>query len=218
MVRLRKSRGKELNELLDNLLERPGKQKLAILAVMIILIAALYYSFLYSPRADQLAKLADSVEIARNEKMIKTQKTANLPRLRKDLQQLDAELKKAVAQLPDKREIAELLSNISSKAQQVGLDVLLFRPRPEAFQDFYAEVPVDITVKGNFHNTVSFFDEVGRMNRLVNIDHIGFKNPTVNGDNIVLETTSVATAFRFLDEAERKKVAEDKKKAAKTKR
>jgi type IV pilus assembly protein PilO len=218
MVRLRKSREKELNELLDNLLERPGKQKLAILAVMIILIAALYYSFLYSPRADQLAKLADSVEIARNEKMIKTQKTANLPRLRKDLQQLDAELKKAVAQLPDKREIAELLSNISAKAQQVGLDVLLFRPRPEAFQDFYAEVPVDITVKGNFHNTVSFFDEVGRMNRLVNIDHIGFKNPTVNGDNIVLETTSVATAFRFLDEGERKKVAEDKKKAAKTKR
>ena len=207
-----------MNELLDNLLERPGKQKLAILAVMIILIAALYYSFLYSPRADQLAKLADSVEIARNEKMIKTQKTANLPRLRKDLQQLDAELKKAVAQLPDKREIAELLSNISAKAQQVGLDVLLFRPRSEAFQDFYAEVPVDITVKGNFHNTVSFFDEVGRMNRLVNIDHIGFKNPTVNGDNIVLETTSVATAFRFLDEAERKKVAEDKKKAAKTKR
>lgn len=207
-----------MNELLDNLLERPGKQKLAILAVMIILIAALYYSFLYSPRADQLDKLADSVEIARNEKMVKTQKTANLPRLRKDLQQLDAELKKAVAQLPDKREIAELLSNISAKAQQVGLDVLLFRPRPEAFQDFYAEVPVDITVKGNFHNTVSFFDEVGRMNRLVNIDHIGFKNPTVNGDNIVLETTSVATAFRFLDEAERKKVAEDKKKAAKTKR
>lgn len=207
-----------MNELVDNILERPGKQKLAILAVTIILITALYYSFLYSPRADELAKLTDSVEIAQNEKMIKTQKTSNLPRLRKDLQQLDGDLKKAVAQLPDKREIAELLSNISAKAQQVGLDVLLFRPRPEAFQDFYAEVPVDITVKGNFHNTVSFFDEVGRMNRLVNIDQIGFKNPTVNGDNIVLETTSVATAFRFLDEAERRKVAEDKKKAAKAKR
>lgn len=207
-----------MNELVDNILERPGKQKLAILAVTIILITALYYSFLYSPRADELAKLTDSVEIAQNEKMVKTQKTSNLQRLRKDLQQLDGDLKKAVAQLPDKREIAELLSNISAKAQQVGLDVLLFRPRPEAFQDFYAEVPVDITVKGNFHNTVSFFDEVGRMNRLVNIDQIGFKNPTVNGDNIVLETTSVATAFRFLDEAERRKVAEDKKKAAKAKR
>ena len=207
-----------MNELLDNLLERPGKQKLAILAVIVVLLGALYYSFLYAPRAEELAKLADSIEIAQNEKKIKTQKSANLARLRKDLQDLDAELKRAVAQLPEKREIPELLSNISSKARQAGLEVLLFRPRPEAFQDFYAEVPVDITVKGNFHNTVSFFDEVGRMNRLININNIGFKNPAVNGDNILLETTSVATAFRFLDEAERKKVAEEKAKAAKAKR
>jgi type IV pilus assembly protein PilO len=207
-----------LNELLDNLLERPGKQKLAILAVIVVLLGALYYSFLYAPRAEELAKLADSMEIAQNEKRIKTQKSANLVRLRKDLQDLDAELKRAVAQLPEKREIPELLSNISSKARQAGLEVLLFRPRPEAFQEFYAEVPVDITVKGNFHNTVSFFDEVGRMNRLININNIGFKNPAVNGDNILLETTSVATAFRFLDEAERKKVAEEKAKAAKAKR
>jgi len=186
--------------------------------VTIILIAALYYSFLYSPRADEVAKLSDSVEIAHNEKPVKTQKAANLPRLRQDLQRLDAELKKAIAQLPDKKEIPDLLSSISSKAQESGLDILLFRPRAEAFQEFYAEVPVDITVKGNFHNTVNFFDEVGRMDRLVNIDNIGLKNPTVNGDNVVLETTSVATAFRFLDDAERKKVAEERAKAAKTKK
>jgi type IV pilus assembly protein PilO len=207
-----------LNQLLDNILERPKGQKIGILLGAIILIGALYYSFLYSPRSDQIANLVESVETARNEKNAKTQKAANLPRLRKDLQQLDAELKKAVAQLPDKKEIADLLSSISSKAQQAGLTILLFRPRPENYQDFYAEVPVDISVKGNFHNTVSFFDEVGRLNRLVNIDNIGFKNPTVTGDSVVLETTSVATAFRFLDEAERKKIAEEKAKAAKEKK
>jgi type IV pilus assembly protein PilO len=207
-----------LNQLLDNILERPKAQKIGILVVTIILIVGLYYSFLYIPRSDEITKLVDSVEIARNEKMVKAQKAANLPRLRKDLQQLDAELKKAVAQLPDKREIADLLRTISTKAQQAGLVVLLFRPRPENYQDFYAEVPVDISVRGNFHNTVSFFDEVGRLDRLVNIDNIGFKNPTVTGDNVVLETTSVATAFRFLDDAERRKIAEEKAKAAKAKR
>ena len=207
-----------MNQILDAILDRSTAQKIAILAVTIILIAALYYSFLYSPRADEVAKLSDSVEIAHNEKPVKTQKAANLPRLRQDLQRLDAELKKAIAQLPDKKEIPDLLSSISSKAQESGLDILLFRPRAEAFQEFYAEVPVDITVKGNFHNTVNFFDEVGRMDRLVNIDNIGLKNPSVNGDNVVLETTSVATAFRFLDDAERKKVAEERAKAAKTKK
>lgn len=207
-----------MNELLDNILERSTAQKLAILGVSVILLAALYYSFLFVPRSDEIAKLSDSVEIARNEKTVKAQKAANLPRLQKDLRDLEAALKRAVAQLPDKKEIPELLSNISAKATQSGLDVLLFRPRGENFQDFYAEIPVDITVKGSFHNTVSFFDEVGRLNRVVNIDNIGFKNPTAAGDNLVLETTSVATAFRFLSEAERKKVAEDKAKAAKAKR
>jgi type IV pilus assembly protein PilO len=207
-----------VNQLLDNILERPMNQKIGILVVTIILISALFYSFLYSPRADEVANLSESVAIARNEKLVKTQKSANLPRLRKDLLQLDAELKLAVAQLPDKKEIADLLTGISAKAQQSGLNVLLFRPRAETFQDFYAEVPVDITVKGNFRDTVNFFDEVGHLKRLVNIDRIGFKNPTVNGDNLVLETTSVATAFRFLDEAERKKIAAEKAKAAKAKR
>lgn len=207
-----------MNQLLDNILERPPGQKLAILGVTVILLAALYYSFLFVPRSDEIAKLADSVEIARNEKTVKAQKAANLPRLQKDLRELEAQLKKAVAQLPDKKEISDLLSNISAKAVESGLDVLLFRPRAENFQEFYAEIPVDITVKGSFQNTVDFFDRVGRLDRLINIDNIGFKNPTVAGDNVVLETSSVATAFRFLDEAERKKVAEEKAKAAKAKR
>ena len=207
-----------MNQLIDNILERPNLQKIGILAATIILLSALYYSFLYSPRSDEMAKLADSVEIARNENTAKQQKAANLPRLKKDIQQLERELTKAVAQLPNKKEIADLLRTISAKALQSGLDVLLFRPRAEAFQEFYAEVPVDITVKGSFHNTVGFFDEVGRLNRLINIDNIGFKSPTIAGDNVILETTSVATAFRFLDDAERKKVAEDKAKAAKAKK
>lgn len=207
-----------MNELLENILERPYAQKLAILAVVIILFLALDYSFLFGPRSDEIAKLKDSVETARSERNRKQQQTANLPALQKQVSELDAKLRQAVAQLPNRKEMAELLRSIATKAQESGLEVLLFRPRPEKYEDFYAEVPVDITVKGNFYNAVNFFDEVGRLDRLVNINNIGFKNPTVQGDQVILETSSVATAFRFLDEAERKKIAEQKAKAAKEKK
>lgn len=203
-----------MNQLIDKILELPKFQKIAVLAVVIILAAALYYSFLHVPLSDQIAKLADSVEIAKNEKLTKSQKAASLPRLRQDLARLDLELKKAVAQLPDHKEVAELLGTISTKAQSAGLEILTFRPRAESFQEFYAEVPVDITVKGNYHEMIDFFDNVGRLDRLINIDNIGFKNPTVNGERVLVETTTVATAYRFLNEAERKKVAEEKAKAA----
>ena len=207
-----------MNDLLDKILDRSKGQKIAILAVLVVLLAALYFSFLFDPRSKEIAKLAEEVEIARNERDKKGQQAANLPRLQKDLSELEVKLKKAVAQLPNKKEMDELLRTIANKAQESGLEVLLFRPRGENYQDFYAEIPVEITVKGNFHNAISFFDEVGRLNRLINIDNIGFKNPTVAGDRVTVETSSVATAFRFLDDAERKKIAEEKARAAKEKK
>jgi type IV pilus assembly protein PilO len=207
-----------MNELLDKILERSQVQKITILAVVIILLAGLDYTFLYEPRAAEIGKLNDDIASAHNEKNLKQQKAANLARLQKEIRELDARLKEAVAQLPNKREIPDLLSSISSKARESGLEIVLFRPRAENYQDFYAEVPVDIIVKGRFHNVVSFFDEVGRLDRLVNINNIGFKNSRIAADQVTVETSSLATAFRFLDEAERTKIAEQKAKAAKEKR
>jgi type IV pilus assembly protein PilO len=204
-----------LNALLNSILERSPGQKIAILVTVIILLSALYFSFLYEPRSDAVAKLVDSVEIARNEKAVKRQKASNLPKLQSDLELWSARLKEAVAQLPDSKEIPELLTNISTKAREAGLEILLFRPRAENFRDFYAEIPVDIVVRGGFYNAVTFFDEVGKLNRLVNIDNIDFKNPKVGGDQVSLDISTLATTYRFLDEGERKKLAEQKAKATK---
>lgn len=204
-----------MNALLNPILERSPGQKIAILATLIVLLSALYFSFLYEPRSDAIAKLLDGVEIARNEKAIKQQKASNLPKLQRDLQEWSVRLKEAVAQLPDSKEIPELLTNISTKAREAGLEILLFRPRAENFRDFYAEIPVDIVVRGGFYNAVTFFDEVGKLNRLVNIDNIDFKNPRVSGDQVALDIFTLATTYRFLDEAERKKLAEEKAKATK---
>jgi type IV pilus assembly protein PilO len=204
-----------LNELLDKILDQTKAKKIGILAGAILLVFALYYSFVYSPRSDELARLKDSVEIARNEKQVKFAKAANMPRLQAELREMEIKLKEAMAQLPDRKEIPDLLSTLSNKAREAGLEILLFRPRAENFQEFYAEIPVDIVVKGGFFNAVSFFDDVSKLNRIVNIDNIDFKNPRVAGDQVTMDISNLATTYRFLDEAERKKVADAKAKAAK---
>jgi type IV pilus assembly protein PilO len=207
-----------LNAPLEKILDRPKAQKLGILVGLIILISAAFYSFLYSPQADEIAKLNESIEAAQNEKSIKQKRAANLPKLQKELGDLDVRLKEAIAQLPSKKEIADLLSSIATKAQESGLDIDLFRPRPENYKDFYAEIPVEMNIKGTFHNVIMFFDAIGRLTRLVNIDNVGFKNPKVSGDRMVLEFTTTAITYRFLEEAERNKIAEEKAKALKAKK
>jgi len=204
-----------LNQLLDKFLEQSVAKKIGILAGIICLAYGLYISFVYIPNSDSIANLVDSVQIARNEKLVKEKKAANMARLEKELREMEAKLKEAVAQLPDRKEIPDLLTNLSNKAREAGLEIVLFRPRNETFQEFYAEVPVDIVVRGGFHNAVGFFDEVGKLNRIVNIDNIDFRNPKVVSDQVTMDISNLATTYRFLDDAERKKVAADKVKTKK---
>jgi len=203
-----------VNQLLTQILRLPRQQKIGILAGLIIFLLVIGYFYVYLPGDDKVTKLAEEITGVRGDRDRKKALSANLPKLQKELQEWDAKLKAAVAQLPDRKEIPDLLSSLSTKAREAGLEILLFRPRAENFQEFYAEIPVDIVVRGGFFNAVTFFDEVGKLNRLVNIDNIDLKNPKVGGDQVALEISTLATTYRFLDEAERKKVAEEKAKAA----
>jgi len=199
-----------LKELLDRILDLPLKQKIGVLAGLIVAILLLDYFLFYSPRSDEISKLIQEVENQRNERDKKKKEVANLPKLKEQMRQLDGMLKEAVAQLPDRRELPDLLTSISNKVKESGLDILIFRPRAENFQEFYSEIPVDIVVKGGFHNVATFFDEVGRLNRLVNIANIELRNPKVNEDQVIMEVSTVATTFRFIDDAERAKIAAER--------
>ena len=203
-----------MNQLLTQILRLPGQQKVGILSGLILFLLILGYFYVYLPSDDKLAKLAEEVGSVTADRDKKRALSANLPKLQKELQEWDSKLKTAVAQLPDRKEIPDLLSSLSTKARESGLEILLFRPRAENFQEFYAEIPVDIVVRGGFFNAVTFFDEVGKLNRLVNIDNIDLKNSKLGSEPVVLDISTLATTYRFLDEAERKKVAEEKAKAA----
>lgn len=203
-----------MNQLLTQILTLPRQQKIGILAGLITFLLVIGYFYVYLPGDDKATKLTEEITTVRGDRDKKKALSANLPRLQKELQEWDAKLKAAVSQLPDRKEIPDLLSSLSTKAREAGLEILLFRPRAENFQEFYAEIPVDIVVRGGFFNAVTFFDEVGKLNRLVNIDNIDLKNPKVGGEQVALEISTLTTTYRFLDEGERKKVAEEKAKAA----
>lgn len=207
-----------MNDLLDRILGLPRQQKIGVLAGLIIALLALDYFFLYAPQSLKSAQLAQNIENGQQERDKKRKLTANLPKLELQLKELDGMLKLAVAQLPERKEIPDLLSSVSSKAREAGLEILIFRPRGENLQEFYAEIPVDIVVRGGFHELVTFFDEVGRLNRLVNMQNIEMRNPKVQGERVSLDASTLATTYRFLDEGERKRAAADRAKAAKAKR
>jgi type IV pilus assembly protein PilO len=79
-----------------------------------------------------------------------------------------------------------------------------------------------VLVRGGYHQVATFFDRVGQLDRIVNVSEISMKSPKLEGRSLVVETACSAVTFRFLDEAERARVAREKaeqeKKNAKNKR
>ena len=141
---------------------------------------------------------------------------AHLDEARQTVKDLQAGLKEAVAQLPDTKEIPDLLSGISAVARDAGLEIAQFRQRPQVYHDFYAEVPVEILVRGTYFQVEGFFRQVSELTRIVNIGNIVMKAPSViQSDFVELSTSCSATTFRFLDEEERERIRKEREKEKK---
>lgn len=204
-----------MNDLLERFFELDNRQRLMASAAAIVLVFGLYWYFVYSGRRAETLAVTAKITDLRQQRDAKQKLVANIGKLQETVRELGAQVKQAEAQLPDSKEIPDLLSSISSAGRDSGLDVLLFRQRQEQLKDFYAEVPVDVSVRGNYHEVATFFDRVGQLDRIVNVGDIVMQSPKREGDEMVVETLLSATTFRFLDENERAEIA--KEKAAKAK-
>jgi type IV pilus assembly protein PilO len=141
----------------------------------------------------------------------KVSETARLGERKRQVDDLDTQLRLAVTRLPDQKEIPDLLSSISNLARDSGLDILAFRQKPESYRDFYAEVPVDMAVRGTFPQLTGFVDDVGRLDRIVNVSDITIKEPKVVDASIVLQAALQITTFRFLSDEERQRLIKENK-------
>jgi type IV pilus assembly protein PilO len=205
-----------MNELLSRIFDLPARQRVLLLVGAVGLLFFFYAYFLYSPRAQKIAEKEARIEDLTRDRDHKAALVANLEHARKVVADLNAALKQAVEQLPDTKEIPDLLSSISSIGRECGLEVVKFKQREEQPVDFYAEVPVEVLVRGTFFQVAAFFDQISRLTRIVNVSEITMKSPaTIDRDEVVLDVGCTVTTFRFLDEAERERIAKEHKKGAK---
>lgn len=185
-------------------------QRIVISTVIFGLIVGGFSYFSYWPKFEQINRL--NTQLDKLEEKLKTAK-----RNAKDLKKFQAKMKEAEAQfqmamkkLPEKEEIPSLLSSISDSGQQVGLEFLLFEPKPEKKKEFYAEIPVAMNIKGDYHNLAIFFDQVARLSRIVNIQNIQMSSAK-DKNSQDLSVKCMAVTYKFI-EASAKKTKKKKKK------
>ncbi len=178
----------------------PRQQKVLIAVALLVLPVVAFYFLFYADKAERLDRLTGQ-QIALRQEIDKLRaKQRQLPKLEAELKEAEARFQAISVLLPKEKEIPSLLTNISALGTSTGLDFLSFRPKGERAQDFYAEIPVEIKVRGQYHNIGLFFAKVSKLPRIVTISGIAMGNPKRRGNEVILETSFSLITYRFLEE------------------
>jgi type IV pilus assembly protein PilO len=143
----------------------------------------------------------------REEYKVKVQQAVNLDALRKQKEQVGEYVATLEKQLPSKAEMDALLSDINQAGLGRGLQFELFKPGQVVVKDYYAELPINIKVTGNYHDVGAFTSDIANLPRIVTLNNLGL----VAGKDGVLTLDTIAKTFRYLDKDE---VAAQRKAAA----
>jgi type IV pilus assembly protein PilO len=125
-----------------------------------------------------------------------------LVEFREELKDLERQFNDLKVVLPDKRDVADMLRRIQTLATQSSLVVKVFRPSAVVNKEVHQEWPMSLELEGNYHDLARFFDQVGKVPRIINVGGIAIagtkdKTPT---DPMTISAKCTATTFVLLDE------------------
>lgn len=147
----------------------PPRQRYLLLGVIGIGIVAAYVYLLMLPLWESKGKLETDLQKLQTDLNQKRMIAANRPKLEEEIKGLENQLDAALVKLPEEKEIPKLLTQVNTLGQQSGLEFLLFRPAAPVKKGFYAEVPIEIRVEGEYHTLGTFLDRVSKLERIVNV-------------------------------------------------
>jgi type IV pilus assembly protein PilO len=192
----------DLNELdLNNIGVWPTPVKLILVLVVCVIVAFAGYHFDTKKQLERLEQIERKEQQLRADFEKKQKKAASLAAYRKQLEEMKESFGAMLRQLPNKTEVAELLVDVSQTGLATGLEFELFKPSAEVPREFYAELPIEIKVKGNYHEFGNFISGIAALPRIVTIHDIKISSGKDKKEQGLL-LTATAKTYRYLDEEE----------------
>jgi len=199
---------------IDSILKLSTSKKVLILVGILCVITGLYFYAFFNPRQEELKVLKDDLNKQIKELNESKAITRDLKKFKEQAEVLNVELANALTQLPNEKEIPEILKNITSLGKESNLEFTLFRPKTEEPQQFYAKVPIELIVLGSYHNTGIFFDKMSKLPRIINVvDFNMSRTKDIKGkleNEVLVKTLCVVNTYRFIEKKSEEKKVEKK--------
>lgn len=165
----------------------------------VVLLSAVYIGSIYLPQKDKRDNLEMEIKNTQSQLQNFKRRARDINKLKAELAEKEIKLKEILRQLPDQKEIPNLLTNISNVGKESGLEFLVFKPKPEIPKEFYAEIPIDISVSGSYHNVAMFFDKISKLPRIICITNLSMGEAKPSERQMILKTNCVVTTYKYVE-------------------
>ena len=180
----------------------PKGARIAIAVAPAVIIAILFVVLVYMPKTKEVKMLNADISKQENEIAKNKTKAAKLDILKIENDKLTKKLKELQEKLPEEEGVSTLIQQLSEMAVKADIDILTWRPEAKKAHPsgIVEEIPFSLTLAGTYHNLGSFFSNLTRLNRIVNVSDIQLGDPKVRKEEATLNITVKAITFSAVKE------------------
>ena len=188
-----------MEQLLDRIAKAPPLAKYGGLVAVMVIVTAANFFFFIQPTEEQIQRQTKEIARLKDSLAEKQAIAQNLNERRREMDRLEQQLAEALTELPENKDIDELLAQLNDIGKKSGLQIERIEPGAEQPATFFAKIPVKMAVNGNYHEIAVFLQEVANMRRIVNVNNIKLSGSKAENEKVILQSEFLATTFRFIE-------------------
>lgn len=189
-------KGFDVNDLdFNNAGSWPGPIKVIVLVLVFALILGAGYWFAIKDQYTALDRAESEESTLKEQYRSKAFKVANLDAYREQMKEMEESFGALLKQLPADTEVPGLLEDITNTGLGTGLQIDRIGLQPEVSREFYVELPIEIEVRGTYHDLASFVSGVASLPRIVTLHDFSIKPVGQEVDDLVMGIS--AKTYRY---------------------
>jgi type IV pilus assembly protein PilO len=176
----------------------PAAVKFIAGVILLVAVLALGYNFHLQDLQVQLEGQQAQEDTLKQQFATKAFQAANLEAYRAQMEEMEVSFGALLKQLPSDTEVPGLLEDITRTGLGSGLEFEEIKLLPEAAQQFYIELPIQIKVVGAYHDLATFVSGVASLPRIVTL-HDFELTPAEADSTSKLRMSILAKTYRYND-------------------
>jgi type IV pilus assembly protein PilO len=152
-----------------NFSEMSGLKQWAVLVVGAALISGALYFTLFKTQQEANATAQRNLDAKLHENAELEAYKPKLAEIERQLASLKQQLEIERKIVPDQKEVDGFMKMMDAEAMKAGIELRRYTAKPVSMRDFYSELPFEMELDGPYYSVLSFFDRVGKLERIVNV-------------------------------------------------